>query len=171
MSHFFEKNVWPQLNLRSWIIYLSRTNHFWNADDQLDNFKTFILMTEIASLLKKWKRLHQNKKVIFQTNEEVLTDSLHMTSLTTPEDFQLETRNTSNTGSLFLNSKRKTEHQGHTNKNNTQDLFSGKSQYWTNYTRLIFSKLLHSNTESQREILKLKEEEEITNTQSFFFVG
>ena len=160
---FFGKNDWPQLNLRSWIIYLSRTNHFWNADDQLDNFKTFILMTEIASLLKKWKRLHQNKKVILQTNEEVLTDSLHMTSITTPEAFQQETRNTSNTGSLFLNSKRKTEHQGHTNKNNTQDLFSGESQYWTSYTRLIFSKLLHSNTESQREILKLKEEEEITN--------
>ena len=83
-------------------------------------------MTKIASLLKKWKRLHQNKKVILQTNEEVLTDSLHMTSITTPEAFQLETRNTSNTGSLFLNSKRKTEHQGHTNKNNTQDLFFRK---------------------------------------------
>ena len=86
-------------------------------------------MTEIASLLKKWKRLHQNKKVILQTNEEVLTDSLHMTSITTPEAYQLETRRTSNTGSLLLNSKRKTEHQGHTNKNNTQDLFSGESQY------------------------------------------
>jgi len=92
---------------------LSTTNHFWNADEQLDKFKTFILMTEIASLLKKWKRLHQNKKVILQTNEEVLTDALHMTSITTPEAFQLEARNTSNTGSLFLNSKRKTEHQGH----------------------------------------------------------
>ena len=54
-----------------------------------------------------------NKKVILQTNEEVLTDSLYMTSITTPEAYQLETRDTSNTGSLLLNSDRKTEHQGH----------------------------------------------------------
>ena len=84
-------------------------------------------MTEIASLLKKWKRLHQNKKVILQTNEEVLTDSLHMTSITTPEDFQLETRNTSNTGSLFLNSKRKTEHQGHKIKTTLRIYFPEKA--------------------------------------------
>ena len=70
-----------------------------------------------------------NKNFILQTNEEVLTDSLYMTSITIPEAYQLETRNISNTGSLLLNSKRKTEHQGHTNKNNTQDLFSGESQY------------------------------------------
>ena len=68
-----------------------------------------------------------NKKVILQTNEEVLTDSLYMTSITTPEAYQLQTRNTSNTGSLLLNSERKTVHQGH--KNNTQDLLSEKRQY------------------------------------------
>ena len=85
-------------------------------------------MIEIAFLLKNGKDCIK-QKVILQTNEEVLTDSLHMTSITTPEAYQLETRNTSNTGSLFLNSKRKTEHQGHTNKSNTKDLFSGKSQY------------------------------------------
>ena len=78
------------------------------------------------------------QKVMLQTNEEVLTDSLHMTCITTPEAYQLETRSTSNTRSLLLNSKRKTEHQGHKIKTTlriyflekantepiTQDLFS-----------------------------------------------
>ena len=52
------------------------------------------------------------QKVILQTNEEVLTDSLYTTSITTPEAYQLETRDTSNSGNLLLNSDRKTEHQG-----------------------------------------------------------
>ena len=42
--------------------------------------------------IEKWKRLHQTKSqpipmeesVISQTNEEVKTDSLHMTLITTP---------------------------------------------------------------------------------------
>ena len=53
--------------------------------------------------IEKWKRLHQTQSqpipmeesVISQTNEEVKTDSLHMTSITTPEAYQLEIRNTS----------------------------------------------------------------------------
>ena len=46
-----------------------------------------------------------NKKVISQTNEEVLTDSLHMTSITTPEAFQLEARNTSKYRKSILKEK------------------------------------------------------------------
>ena len=60
--------------------------------------------------IEKWKSLHQTKShaipmeesVILQTNEEVKTDSLYMTSITTPEAYQLETRNTSNTGTRAL---------------------------------------------------------------------
>ena len=85
-----------------------------------------------------------NKKVILQTNEEMLTDSLHMTSITTPEDFQLETRITSNTGSLFLNSKRKLSTRD-INKNNTQDLLSEK--------KLILNQL-HKNYFLQTALFK-----------------
>ena len=46
-------------------------------------------MTEIASLLKNGKD-YIKQKVILQTNEEVLTDSLYMTSITTPEAYQLK---------------------------------------------------------------------------------
>ena len=68
-----------------------------------------------------------NKKVILQTNEKVLTDSLYMTSITTPEACQLETRDTSNTGSLLLNSGRKTEPQGHKIKTTLRIYFLKKS--------------------------------------------
>ena len=81
-----------------------------------------------------------NKKVILQTNEEVLTDSLHMTSITTPEAYQLKTRNTSNTGSLLLNSKRKTEHQGHKIKTTLRIYFPKKANLFSpNYSIQIQS--------------------------------
>ena len=107
-------------------------------------------MTEIASLLKKWKRLHQNKKVILQTNEEVLTDSLHMTSITTPEAYQLETRNTSDTGNLILNPKRKTKHQGHKIKTTLRIYFPKKANTEP-FTQDLFSPYCSIQTQSSRE--------------------
>ena len=63
-----------------------------------------------SSSIEKWKSLHQTKShaksmdesVILQTNEEVKTDSLYMTSITNPEACQLETRDISNTGTRAL---------------------------------------------------------------------
>ena len=59
---------------------------------------------------EKWKSLHQTKShaisieksVILQTNKAVKTDLLYMTLITTPEAYQLETRNTSNTRTRAL---------------------------------------------------------------------
>ena len=42
------------------------------------------------------------ESVRLQTNKEVKTDSLHMTSITNPEAYQFETRDISNTGTRAL---------------------------------------------------------------------
>ena len=74
--------------------------------------------------IEKLKKTTSNKKVILQTNEEVLTNSLYMTSITTPEAYQLETWDIPNTGTrtqileqlplqnLMANKRDKIEHQG-----------------------------------------------------------
>ena len=63
--------------------------------------------------IEEWKRLHQTpshatameESVISQYKEEVKTDSLYMTSITTPEVQQIEIRDTLNTGTNTLTQK------------------------------------------------------------------
>ena len=60
--------------------------------------------------IEKWKSLHQTKShaipmeesVILQNNKEVKTDSLYMTSITTPTENKLETPEIINTGTRIL---------------------------------------------------------------------
>ena len=67
-------------------------------------FKLFIDDTNSFSI-EKWEKLHQTpnhatpmeESVISQYNEEVQTDSLYMTSITTPEAQQIVNRNALNT--------------------------------------------------------------------------